>query len=99
MAADFLPHVFDRFRQADPSATRGTWGLGIGLSIARHLAELHGGSIDAASDGLGKGATFVLQLPKSAPAADTGTQTGTEACLSAVAAQEALSAAADDDGG
>ena len=58
--------VFDRFRQADPSPTRGAWGLGIGLSIARHLVELHGGTIEAASDGLGHGATFVVQLPMEA---------------------------------
>ena len=60
---DFLPHVFDRFRQADPSTTRGTWGLGLGLSIAKHLVELHGGSIDAESPGLDAGATFSVELP------------------------------------
>jgi PAS domain S-box-containing protein len=67
--ADFLPFVFDRFRQADPSTTRGAWGLGIGLSIAKHLVELHGGSIEAASEGPGLGATFVVHLPISNPAA------------------------------
>ncbi|PYR95574.1 MAG: hybrid sensor histidine kinase/response regulator [Acidobacteria bacterium] len=67
--ADFLPFVFDRFRQADPSTTRGAWGLGIGLSIARHLVELHGGSIEAYSDGPGLGATFVVHLPISVPVA------------------------------
>jgi signal transduction histidine kinase len=64
--ADFLPFVFDRFRQADPSTTRGAWGLGIGLSIAKHLAELHGGSIVASSDGPDRGATFIVHLPISA---------------------------------
>ena len=52
IAPEFLPHVFDRFRQADPSTTRGAWGLGIGLSITKHLVELHGGSIEASSQGL-----------------------------------------------
>jgi len=60
---DFLPYVFDRFRQADPSTTRGTWGLGLGLSIAKHLVELHGGSIEAESPGLDAGATFSVELP------------------------------------
>ena len=55
IAPDFLPYVFDRFRQADPSTTRGTWGLGLGLSIAKHLVELHGGSIEASSQGVGSG--------------------------------------------
>jgi PAS domain S-box-containing protein len=60
---DFLPHIFDRFRQADPSTTRGTWGLGLGLSITKHLVELHGGSIRASSPGPDQGATFVVELP------------------------------------
>ena len=64
IAPDFLPFVFDRFRQADPTPTRGaTWGLGIGLSIAKYLVELHGGSIQAASPGLNQGATFIVGLP------------------------------------
>ncbi len=61
---EFLPHVFDRFRQADSSSTRAHSGLGLGLSIARHVMELHGGSIEARSDGVGCGATFVLRLPR-----------------------------------
>ena len=61
--SDFLPYVFDRFRQADPSATRGAWGLGIGLSIAKHIVELHGGTIRVESRGPGEGATFTVQLP------------------------------------
>lgn len=62
----FLPFVFDRFRQADSSITRQHAGLGLGLSICKHLVELHGGTIRAASDGAGKGATFTIRLPLSA---------------------------------
>ena len=59
----FLPFVFDKFRQAEGSATRQHGGLGLGLAIARHLAEIHGGTIDAQSEGEGRGATFRLRLP------------------------------------
>ncbi len=59
----FLPHVFERFRQEDASSSRETTGLGLGLSIAKHLVELHGGTIQAFSDGLDRGATFVVELP------------------------------------
>jgi PAS domain S-box-containing protein len=60
---EFLPYVFDQFRQADGSPTRAHGGLGLGLSIVRHLVELHGGTIRAASEGAGKGATFTIHLP------------------------------------
>ncbi len=60
---DFLDFVFDRFRQADSSKTRKHGGLGLGLSIARHLVELHGGSLHAFSEGIGCGATFTIKLP------------------------------------
>jgi signal transduction histidine kinase/DNA-binding response OmpR family regulator len=63
IAPEFLPHVFERFRQADASISRERGGLGLGLSIARQLAELHGGSIEATSDGLDKGSTFTVTLP------------------------------------
>ena len=65
ISPEFLPFVFERFRQADGSSTRMHDGLGLGLSIVRHLAELHGGSIHAASDGKDKGSTFTLTLPYS----------------------------------
>ena len=60
---DFLPFVFDRFRQADSTTTRQHGGLGLGLAIARHLVEIHGGSIKAESDGEGRGASFSVRLP------------------------------------
>jgi signal transduction histidine kinase len=69
LAPEFLPFVFDRFRQADPSITRAHAGLGLGLSICKHLVELHGGTIRADSEGLGKGATFTIRLPLTAPPA------------------------------
>jgi signal transduction histidine kinase/ActR/RegA family two-component response regulator len=61
--AEALPHIFDRFRQADGSITRKYGGLGLGLSIVRHLADLHGGSIRAESAGTGAGSRFILRLP------------------------------------
>jgi PAS domain S-box-containing protein len=61
IAADFLPYIFDRFRQADNAHS--TKGLGLGLAIARHIVELHHGTIEAASNGLGEGATFTVHLP------------------------------------
>jgi PAS domain S-box-containing protein len=64
---EFLPHVFERFRQADQTTTRTHGGLGLGLAIVRHLVELHGGTVRAESEGEGRGATFVVKLP-TAPA-------------------------------
>ena len=60
---DFMPHLFERFRQADSSSTRSHMGLGLGLAIVHHLVELHGGTIAAESRGKGKGATFRVRLP------------------------------------
>jgi signal transduction histidine kinase len=64
--AALLPHVFERFRQADDPATRFA-GLGLGLSIVRHLVELHGGTVGAESAGEGQGACFTVKLPRSVP--------------------------------
>jgi CheY-like chemotaxis protein len=64
---DFLPAVFDRFSQGDMSRTRRHGGLGLGLALAKQLVEMHGGTIEAASEGAGKGATFTVKLPLSAP--------------------------------
>jgi translation initiation factor IF-1 len=63
IAPSFLPHVFERFRQGDAGTTRERGGLGLGLAIARQLVDMHGGSITAASPGLGAGTTFTVKLP------------------------------------
>ena len=63
IAPEFLPHVFDRFRQADQRTTRQHGGMGLGLAIVKNLVEMHGGSVNAASPGKGEGATFTVQLP------------------------------------
>ena len=63
ISAEFLPYVFDRFRQAEASISRKQGGLGLGLAVVRHLVELHGGTITAESEGLGKGSAFTVDLP------------------------------------
>jgi signal transduction histidine kinase len=65
--ADVLPHIFDRFRQADGSSTRHFGGLGIGLALVRQLIDLHGGTVQAASAGEGEGSTFTITLPVATP--------------------------------
>ena len=67
ISPEFLPHVFDRFRQEDAGTKRRYGGLGLGLAIVRHLVELHGGTVSARSDGPGRGSTFIVRLPADAP--------------------------------
>ena len=86
----FLPHVFDRFRQADSSTTRSHGGLGLGLAIVRNLVVLHGGSVRADSPGEGGGATFTLTLPL---ARSAGNALGQEAAAPSPTRQNALTAA------
>jgi signal transduction histidine kinase len=72
----FLPHVFDRFRQQDPASTRKHGGLGLGLSIVRHIVELHGGTIEAHSEGVQRGSTFRVKVPLSPMASEDPTPNG-----------------------
>ncbi|HEU4539170.1 MAG TPA: ATP-binding protein, partial [Polyangiaceae bacterium] len=67
IAPSFLPHVFERFRQQDGSATRAQGGLGLGLAIVKSLVELHGGTVGAESEGEGRGAAFVVRIPAAGP--------------------------------
>ena len=86
---DFLAHVFDRFVQADSSSTRHHSGLGLGLSIVRQLVELHGGRVEAWSEGEGKGATFTVSLPAPERAEVAGDRHATD-CDGPVAVQRLL---------
>ena len=78
---DFLPFVFDRFRQADSTTTRQHGGLGLGLAIARHLIEIHGGSIRAESEGENQGSRFTIVLPL---VAATTKSIGDDLCYAAI---------------
>jgi len=91
IAPDFLPHVFDRFRQQDASITRRHGGLGLGLAIVRQLVELHGGTIEADSAGENTGTTFTLRLPLAAPASGAHPDAGPGAAGSEVVALADLS--------
>ncbi len=66
ITAEFLPYVFDRFRQAESVSSRSHSGLGLGLAIVRHIVELHGGTVHAESSGTGRGATFIVDMPVAA---------------------------------
>jgi signal transduction histidine kinase/integral membrane sensor domain MASE1/CheY-like chemotaxis protein len=79
IAPEFLPYVFDRFRQADGSISRQHGGLGLGLAIVRHLVELHGGTVRAESDGLDRGSTFIIELPRLDAASLSPSQDGRSA--------------------
>jgi signal transduction histidine kinase/ActR/RegA family two-component response regulator len=76
---DFLPHVFEQFRQSDDGLTRHFGGLGLGLSIVRYFAELHGGSVSAASDGLDRGSLFSVRLPRALATAEPAAEREIEA--------------------
>jgi PAS domain S-box-containing protein len=87
---EFLPYVFDRFRQADASITRMHGGLGLGLAIVRHLVEAHGGLVRAESDGEGRGATFIVSLPCLSMQAETEWPNGAKATRESVEAATPL---------
>jgi CheY-like chemotaxis protein len=92
IAQPFLPHVFNRFWQADSSMTRAQGGLGLGLAIVRHLVEVHGGTVSAESEGEGRGALFSVRMPLRAVAPDASPQ---KEGPQAVAAREPEAPAAD----
>jgi CheY-like chemotaxis protein len=79
IAPEFTPYVFERFRQGETGTTRQYGGLGLGLSIVRHLVELHGGTVSAESAGVGKGATFRVLLPVRADVRPTENSSAAEA--------------------
>lgn len=86
ISAELLPLLFERFRQADSSSTRAHGGLGIGLALVRHLTELHGGTVHAASPGPGQGATFTVALPLRTSPPHPGPGAGSRAAGAAAAA-------------
>lgn len=91
IATDFLPHVFDRFRQADASSTRQAGGLGLGLSISRQLVELHGGSLVVSSAGHNQGATFTIMLPHQRTVGDHSQDWATNRALEGALSPQSVS--------
>jgi len=89
IAPEFLPVMFDRFKQADSGAHRAQRGLGLGLAIVKHLVELHGGTVTAHSEGLGKGAQFVVTLPLTSPPVIEGNEQEASPASTLEAAPEA----------
>jgi signal transduction histidine kinase/ActR/RegA family two-component response regulator len=100
LTPEFLPFVFDRFRQADQSFTRTHGGLGLGLSIVKQVVELHGGQVFAASDGVGRGSVFTVRLPPAAieSASDAPEQRATSPAIAAVDLSGRTILVSDDDG-
>ncbi len=97
IAPEFLPHVFDRFRQGDASTTRSYGGLGLGLSVARHLIALHGGTIAAESEGPRKGSTFTVELPVRAVTAAQETLRGPVRSTTSVSLKDVRALVVDDE--
>src|SRR5207245_8881478 len=85
--SDILPYIFDRFRQGDSTTTRPHGGLGLGLALVRHLVDLHGRPVRAASEGPGRGATFVVELPVAILGPEAGTTLETSAATGALPLQ------------
>ena len=94
---EILPVIFDRFRQGDSTTTRPHGGLGLGLALVRHLVDLHGGRVRAASEGPGRGATFVVELPVAILGPEAGTTLETSAAMGALPLQNVRVLLVDDD--
>ena len=94
---EILPFIFDRFRQGDSTTTRPHGGLGLGLALVRHLVDLHGGRVRAASEGPGRGATFVVELPVAILGPEAGTTLETSAAMGALPLQNVRVLLVDDD--
>ena len=91
ISAEFLPHLFERFTQADPSTTRRQGGIGLGLAIVKALVERHGGTVHADSAGVGQGATFTIRIPVLPSPADVGPPGGTESSAGAAVRLDGVS--------